>query len=182
MCSKISDDGDWIYSCATGIYMVALTAPGWGTPNFWDPCLSNKYPAACFRFKTEILFITDTYPCSFLYDVYTERGCVWGHGFLLASNNAPTNAQMVCDIYHRKIPEDKIMVSPEFFDYLSCLDGYYHNSFWQKDNPAFVASCHKLPFEEAKSLCLSYAGTEKNLFNAKETPWFNWSLLEENLF
>lgn len=181
MCSVI-DNWDWKYSCATGVFMVISRLPNWGTPNIWSPCIYANYPATCFRFMNNNIFESENLPCSSLGDnIYAKRGCVWGHGFLMSQNRKVTEADMFCDRYHRIIPEDRVLISPEFYDYLSCLDGYYHNSNWIKDDPDFETSCYQLPFVEAKELCLSYCHRERTLFNAKEDPWFNWELSENFL-
>jgi len=85
-----SEDHDFQYSCATGIFMSLLepVMKGMAPPvpvRSWTPCDAAVYPAACFRFKLQSMsraMAAELDFCDRMGDTYHSMGCVWGAGYV----------------------------------------------------------------------------------------------------
>ena len=159
---------DWVYSCATGVAMVFGPEFEYDNTRTYTTCNSFDYPATCYRFMKSSFYQVGPTACDNITDLYHKNGCVWGYGFLIPEHHAFVNADPECSVFE----EEHL--------YLSCMDGYYHNTHWQGIVPE-KQSCFVLNNQAAKELCLAYINMDRSYFNIAKTPWFRLGEFHESM-
>ena len=138
-------------------------------PRSMYPCNVVDFPAACFQFKRPFFeTATDVYPMCMDLDDYHRRGCIFGEGHHLSTNQF--SAITLCDKYR---PEIEVTYSKEWRDYLACLSGVWQIHHIDK-LADFNELCDQFKGSSAYDLCVSKSASEG--FDSEE-HW-DWELLE----
>ena len=76
------EDMQFQYACATGVFM---SLEKFFPAKTFEPCDTNKYPAACYRFKNRLfntIFYDTPNPCDTQSDINLKLGCIWGFAYV----------------------------------------------------------------------------------------------------
>ena len=139
-----AQDHDFRYTCATGIFMSLLG----GTTRVYpmatlSPCDVCRFPATCFRFKTQTARLLDEFPqvCNRL-DDYHADGCAYGMAYS-SFNTTYDDVNEYCSRYRRN--ENR---------YLLCIDGFLTaNKIYGLAPKKQNEICNSLLYPSSKELC-----------------------------
>ena len=167
ICAAV-DDGQFQYSCATGIFMNAPVPS-----KTFAPCDTNRFPAACYRFAEDFFKkYSDhnvTGVCDTQCDPYHKMGCIYGQRYVTKSKDVGK----LCTEYWPEVPNQE----PESLYHAACVEGFF--------------AIHSLPDKVIDKYCnhikanhASYTVCERKIeFNRKnitlaDEDYYNYDLLE----
>ena len=176
ICAQHPDE-QYQYACATGIFMNII--PEYPEKTF-APCDSNRFAAACFRFKTKLTthFFYKTRDYCFTQPTdYHRRACIWGFAYINPEFTKSKYAYEVCEFYRPENPKEQ----PAADDYAACFDGFLgsHAVNFTEIGSDFCDDL--LPYERAHEICEYYCNTTLSSFTFSsddEVHFFNYELLE----
>ena len=179
ICAKHSDQ-QYQFACATGIFMEV--GPQFPEKTF-TPCDSNRFAAACFRFRVELslnTFYDTKNHCSTQPTAYHTRACIWGFAQLNSKFPSPMAAYEVCEPYRPQSPTEQ----PAANHYAACFDGFLGNRYANVTDLTSEFCAALQPYETAYSICEYYCRISLNEFTfsqneENEVFFYNYELLEE---
>ena len=178
-------DQQYQFACATGIFMeLEIEYP----EKTFSPCDSNRFAAACFRFKNRLtshIFYDTKDPCSTQPTPYHRRACIWGFAYI-KENAKPREAYSVCEPYRPQNATEQ----PAANDYAACFDGFLgsHEIVGLSERMRNNFCDNLMPYEKAHSICEYYRQNTLLRFTfdkgeeeeaGEEVFFYNYELLEE---
>lgn len=173
-----SDNQQFQYACATGVYMESVDYFSSGS---LFPC-QHRFPAACFRFKTKMFEYLNNQtgpPCEMVYELYHKIGCIWGSSYV--SKDPLGNFYDACKIYLPSSDEEETDVKLYF--HASCLDGFLASKFAGAVISAETATnmCKQFKgFPISYDVCKHHTSVNVKQFTFSQDKefYYNYNLLE----
>ena len=167
ICAAV-DDGQFQYSCATGIFMNAPVPS-----KTFAPCDTNRFPAACYRFA-EVFFNkyfehNVTGVCDTQCDPYHKMGCIYGQRYV----SKDKDVAKLCKEYWPEVPNRE----PESLYHAACIEGYFATrSMKQK---TFDAFCDSIKSNHASyEVCERKRDFDRKNVTLSDDTYYNADLFE----
>ena len=165
VCAAV-DDGEFQYSCATGIFMN-IPMPG----TSFAPCDTNRFPAACYRFASSFFKKYEKYQgvCDTQCDPYHKMGCIYGQRYLAQDKDIDS----MCREYWPEVPNQE----PESLYHAACVEGYF--SVVTFNYSTFKDYCDSIKENQASyAVCERKKVYDRKNFTASEQDYYNAALFE----
>ena len=164
VCAAV-DDGEFQYSCATGIFMNMHISK-----ESFSPCDTSRFPATCFRFAGSFFEKYEKYQgvCDTQCDPYHKMGCIYGQKYNLKEKDL----KKACIEFLPEVPNQE----PESLYHAACVEGYFSVEMY---NPKADKYCDQIKEHQASyEVCERKKDFNRKDFTGSEEAYFNAALLE----
>ena len=165
VCAAV-DDGEFQYSCATGIFMNMHISK-----ESFSPCDTSRFPATCFRFAGSFFEKYEKYQgvCDTQCDPYHKMGCIYGQRYVTKSKDVGK----LCTEYWPEVPNQE----PESLYHAACVEGYFATRTLKQKT--FEAFCDSVKANHASyEVCERKRDFDRKNVTLSDDTYYNADLFE----